>query len=112
MKKISTKEWRWAAIFSAAVMALTCVPYLVGAARSGDDGRFSGFVIGVEDGNSYLAKMQLGAHGQWLFQLPYAIEDHPKSLVYSFYILLGKLAGWVVGTADPLRLHDALVFSF
>ncbi len=112
MKKISTQEWRWAAIFSAAMMALTCVPYLVGAARSGGDWRFSGFVIGVEDGNSYLAKMQLGAHGQWLFQLPYAIEEHPKSAVYLFYILLGKLAGWAVGTADPLRLHGALVFAF
>ncbi|MEK7276881.1 MAG: hypothetical protein AAB427_05995 [Chloroflexota bacterium] len=112
MKRVQSKEWLWVAVFSVLVMALTCVPSIVGAAHSGGDWRFSGFVFGVEDGNSYLAKMQLGAHGQWLFQLPYAIEDHPKSLTYLLYILLGKLAGWIVGTADPLRLHTALVVTF
>lgn len=112
MNRVQSKEWLWVIIFSALVMALTCVPYVVGASHSGGDWRFSGFVFGVEDGNSYLAKMQLGAHGQWLFQLSYAAEDHPKSLTFPLHILLGKLAGWIVGTADPLRLHTALLVTF
>ena len=112
MTQIKRSEWLWVAVFGVLVLALTCVPYIVGALRSDDALRFSGFVIGVEDGNSYIAKMQLGAHGQWLFQLAYAVEEHPQSLMFLFYILLGKLIGAVVGTSDALRLHDALVFGF
>ncbi len=112
MIRVKTKEWVWVFIFAALVMTLTTAPYAIGAARSNDAWRFSGFVIAVEDGNSYLAKMQLGAHGQWLFQLPYAVEPHPRAFMFSFYILLGKFIGWVVGTDDPLRLHEALVFGY
>ncbi len=112
MIRIKAKEWLWVLIFAAVVMALTSVPYVIGALRSNDAWRFSGFVVGVEDGNSYLAKMQLGVHGQWLFQLPYAVEVHPRSLLFAFYILLGKLIGWLAGTGDPLRLHSALVLGY
>ncbi|MBI3244656.1 MAG: hypothetical protein HYZ49_20450 [Chloroflexi bacterium] len=112
MIRIKLKEWLWAVIFSTLVMSFTAAPYLVGLARSNEAWRFSGFVIGVEDGNSYLAKMQLGAHGQWLFQMPYAVEQHSRSLFFLFYILLGKFIGWIVGTGDPLRLHGALVFGY
>lgn len=112
MRRIKRSEWLWVIVFAALVMALTCAPYVIGAAQSGGAWRFSGFVIGVEDGNSYLAKMQLGAHGQWLFRLAYAIEDHPPSLVFLFFILLGQLIGLIVGTGDALRLHDALVFGY
>jgi hypothetical protein len=102
----------WVVVFAIIVMALTCVPYLIGAMRSGGDWRFSGFVIGVEDGNSYLAKMQLGAHGRWLFQLSYATEDHAPSFLFPFYILLGKVIGLVAGYDDPLRLHTALILGY
>src|SRR3990172_3201787 len=112
MVEVKRKEWLWVIVVAAIIMALTTVPYIIGAMRSNDEWRFSGFVFGVEDGNSYLAKMQLGAHGEWLFQLPYAFEDHPKSLFFPLHILLGKLTGWVVGTADPLRLHSALIFTY
>lgn len=111
-KRVKPREWLWVTIFAIAVMAVSCVPYIVGAVQSNDAWRFSGFVIGVEDGNSYLAKMQLGAHGQWLFQLSYAIEQHPRALLNLFYILLGKLAGWLAGTDDPIRLHTALVIAY
>ena len=112
MTHVKLKEWLWVVIFAAIVMALTCVPYVMGAMRSGGDWRFSGFVIGVEDGNSYLAKMQLGAHGRWLFQLSYAVEDHTPSFLFPFYILLGKVIGLFAGYDDPLRLHDALIFGY
>lgn len=112
MTQIKRKEWPFVVVFAVIVMTLTCLPYILGAVRSNADWRFSGFVIGVEDGNSYLAKMQQGAHGQWLFQLSYAIEPHPASLVFLFFIILGKVIGAIVGTADPIRLHDALVVGF
>lgn len=112
MTGISRRELRWVLLFATAVMLFTTVPYAVGWLKSDGVWRFSGFVIGVEDGNSYIAKMQEGAHGQWLFQLAYAVEPHTPGLVFLFFILLGKFIGAFVGTGDPVRLHDALVAGF
>lgn len=112
MAEVKRKEWIWVIGVAAIIMMLTTVPYIIGALRSNDEWRFSGFVFGVEDGNSYLAKMQLGAHGEFLFQLSYAFEDHPKALFFPLHILLGKLTGWIVGTQDTLRLHSALIITY
>ncbi|MGH2522532.1 MAG: hypothetical protein ACRDH2_08510, partial [Anaerolineales bacterium] len=54
---------------------------------------FSGFLLAVEDGNSYLAKMGEGAHGAWRFTLAYSSEPQRGAFVFLFYLLLGKLAG-------------------
>ena len=112
MKHVSRREWPWVIAFAVIVMGLTTVPYAAAWLRADANLHFSGFVIGVEDGNSYLAKMQEGAHGQWLFRLSYAVEDHPPSLVFLFFILLGKAIGAAAGTDDPVRLHDALALGF
>jgi len=81
------------------------IPYLVGFASQGDAWRFTGFVIGVEDGNSYIAKMLSGANGDWLFRTPYSAENQKGLLVYFPYILLGKLA-------SPPAQHDQLIILF
>jgi len=73
-------------------MALTTVPYLAAASQNAD-WRFGGFLLAVEDGNSYIAKMGEGARGAWLFTLPYSTEPQRGVLIYSFYLLLGRLAG-------------------
>ncbi len=109
---VALLEWRWAVLFSVFALALTSVPYLVGFAAAGDGWQFSGFVFGVEDGNSYIAKMLRGAHGAWLFQLSYSTEAHPAALMFLFHILLGKLAGSLVGTQDVLRLHTTLMLAY
>jgi len=76
-----------------AVLALiTILPYLLGAALSSPDLRFSGFLIGQEDGYSYLCDMLQGYQGHWLFHLRYTSEPHDGGLFFLFYILLGKLA--------------------
>lgn len=112
MRRVKRSEWVWVGAFAALVMALTSAPYVIGYMHNDANWHFSGFVIGVDDGNSYLAKMQLGAHGQWLFQLSYAVEEHTPGLVFSFFIVLGKIVGHLVGTDDPERLHDALALTF
>ncbi|HZY42909.1 MAG TPA: hypothetical protein VFF59_13025, partial [Anaerolineae bacterium] len=53
---------------------------------------FGGFVIAIEDGYSYLAKMNEGAHGAWSFTLPYTSEAHTPTIFYLFHLLLGKVA--------------------
>ncbi len=102
---VSRAERKWVLCFALIVMALTSIPYLIGYARQGEDWRFSGFVFGVEDGNSYIAKMSLGMYGAWLFKTPYT--SYPQNGLFAFfpYLLLGKL---VAGPAA----HEQLVSLF
>jgi hypothetical protein len=95
--RVTRREWLWALAWSAAALAITCVPYLLGAALSSPDRVFGGFVIGVEDGYSYLAKMGEGARGAWLFHIVYTSEPHQGALFFLFHILLGKLSALVSG---------------
>ncbi len=88
----ASSEWKWAAAFSAAVMLLTLLPYGAGFAASDTQWQFSGFVFGVEDGHSYIAKMQQGAEGAWLYRLAYSAEPQRGALVFAYYLVLGKLA--------------------
>ena len=99
---MTRQEGRWLLIYSAFLMLVTIVPYLVGYATENGEWRFSGFVFGVEDGNSYIAKMLRGSEGDWLFRTPYTIVDQRGTLAFLPYILLGKLAN---GDA----LHEQLV---
>jgi hypothetical protein len=98
-------ERRWAIGFCLVVALITAVPYLLGYAQQGSEWRFTGYLFGIEDGNSYTAKMLLGADGRWLFRTPYT--PYPQNGVLAFlpYILLGKL------TAAPGQ-HEQLIALF
>ncbi len=82
----------WATAWALLVLSLTSLPYLLGCHLSSPEMHFGGFVIAVEDGNSYMAKMGQGARGEWLFHLPYTPEDHDGAILFTFHLLLGKLA--------------------
>ena len=97
---VTRTEWRWVVVWIIIALIITSIPYVIGALRSTPDHVFSGFVIAVEDGNLYLAKMNEGAHGAWLFHLPYTSEPHMGTLFHIFYLLLGKLA--VITTLAPI----------
>ena len=86
-------------------MVLTTIPYLIGYFYQGDSWRFTGFLIAVEDGNSYIAKMLTGASGSWLFRSPFSAEKQRGALAFFPYILLGKL------TSGPAQ-HEQLVVIF
>jgi len=98
------KSWLWA--FAILVILLTGVPYLIGFAKAGPDWVFTGFVFGVEDGNSYIAKMLSGTVGNWLFRTPYTTLPQKGFLGYLPYILLGKLAG-----GKEIHLQLVLLFQ-
>ena len=99
------EERRWVIRFSIMVMLVTTLPYLIGFWRQGQDWYFSGFVFGVEDGNSYIAKMLSGNQGAWLFYTPYTAFPQQGFLAFLPYLLLGKL------TAPPGE-HEQLVALF
>jgi hypothetical protein len=109
---VSSQEWRWVITAAAVVMALTCVPYVLAL-----DGLLQGQVFGVlplsvEDGYSYLAKMQQGARGAWSFTLPYSSEPHDGVFLFLFYLMLGKVAG-TDHLAQALVFHAVrLAFGF
>lgn len=100
MVEKAERNWLWG--FLLVVMVFTTLPYLIGYSRQGDEWRFTGMIFGVEDGNSYIAKMLRGANGEWLFRTPYTPYLQRGALVYFPLILLGKL------TAPPGQ-HEQLV---
>lgn len=74
------------------IAVVTTIPYLIAAESQDDSWIFTGFLFGVEDGNSYLAKMLYGDAGGWLFRSPYSTFEQRGVLAFVPYILLGKLA--------------------
>lgn len=85
-------EQRWVLWFGLLVMILTSIPYVLGYARQGETWQFTGFVFGVEDGNSYIAKMISGSYGAWLFKTPYTTNFQRGVIAFLPYLALGKLA--------------------
>ena len=80
---ITSTERRWLLTRSIGVLALASLPYLAGALAAGPDRVFSGLQVNPLDALSYLAKMQIGYHGDWLFSLRYTTEVGSGSFVYT-----------------------------
>ncbi len=97
------KKWIW--WFALGVIVITSIPYLLGFALQGNEWSYTGFIFGVEDGNSYIAKMLSGSTGEWLFRTPYTASPQSGVLGFLPYILLGKLA-------SPPGQHEQLVGLF
>ena len=95
----------WRLRFTVMVVVITTLPYLMAYFLQGQNFTFSGFVFGVEDGNSYLAKMMTGTAGAWLFRTSFTTFPQTGVFAYFPYLLLGKLAG-------APGIHDQLVFLF
>ena len=102
---ITRDERRWLAGFLAFLVVFTSIPYFIGFSNSGSSWRFSGFTFGVEDGNSYIAKMLEGEAGNWLFRSPFSAFPQNGALTFLPFLLLGKLA-------SPPGLHEQLVALF
>ncbi|MGA9533826.1 MAG: hypothetical protein WBR18_13995 [Anaerolineales bacterium] len=99
---MTARSRRWLWMYSGLLALATSLPLLLASQVSGDAWRFSGFLIAVGDGNTYIAKMLLGSTGDWLFRTPYTLIPQRGVLLYLPYILLGKLAA-------GRSLHDQLV---
>jgi hypothetical protein len=106
--RVTRSEWGWVLAWSGVALFLASVPYLVGAALSTPEAHFDGAVYGTVDVYSYLAKMRQGAAGAWLFQIPYTPEPHPRTAIYLYYLLLGKLAA-LSGLSLGVTYHLARV---
>jgi hypothetical protein len=89
--RLAGGEIRWCLVYALVLGAATSVPYLVGASGQTADWSFTGSVVAVEDGNSYLAKMLAGKQGEWLFRSPYSSLSQRGVLAFLPYLIAGKL---------------------
>lgn len=89
---IKREERRWINLVTALVIVLTTIPYFLGLAEGSGEWVFSGFLFGVKDGNSYLAKMLRGYAGEWLFTTPYTAGVQEGVIANLPYLLIGKLS--------------------
>ena len=92
-------------IWGGLVTLITTIPYIFGFFMQNEQFVFSGFLFGVEDGNSYIAKMLIGSSGDWLFRSPYSAVNQNGLIAFFPYLLLGKIAG---GSG----LHEQLISIF
>ncbi len=76
----------------AGILLLITAPFLAGWYLQGDAFAYTGFLLNPMDGNSYLAKMQIGLRDEWRFQLPYTTAQGEGGYLFLFYIFLGHLA--------------------
>ena len=102
---VAKEERRWLITAGLVILMITTIPYLAGYFQQGEDWRFTGFLFGLEDGNSYIAKMLTGTYGSWLFRSPYSAMPQTGVVAFLPYMLLGRLA-------YPPEAHDQLVVIF
>jgi hypothetical protein len=107
---MSKTERRWAVRWAAIVVALTCLPYLLAWWLAPADTQYTGLLINHFDGESYYAKMQQGARGDWLFHLAFTPEPHDGAFIFTFYLALGHLAA-ILGLPIPLIYHLARIVA-
>lgn len=109
MPVITRREWVRVLVYTALLLLVVSLPYALAWARHD---AFSGFLFGVDDGNSYLGKMRLGAQGRWDFSLFYTAEAHEGAgLLFLPYILPGQIVGRLIPETDP-ALTGALLGTF
>lgn len=105
---ISPSEWRWVIIFSGLMVAITLLPYAWAFASDSpaDSWQFMGMLPNPRDGATYLAKINEGMNGHWLFYLPYTPEAHSGAAINVFYLFLGHIAQ-LTGLSSLLIYHIA-----
>lgn len=110
-ERITPAEWRWALGFALLLALFTAIPYAAAWQSQGEGWCFTGSLFGVDDGNSYLAKMRLGARGDWLFTLRTSSEPHDGALMFLPYLLLGHVAR-VISGGGPVVATGTLIAVF
>lgn len=91
---ITRKEWLWATICAIGLALVALLPYLIAYLATPTTLVYTGFLSNPEDGNTYLAKMQQGMRGDWLYHLPYTSEPHDGAFLITYYLFLGHIVRW------------------
>ena len=110
---VSRREWYAVGYYTLFLLAITTIPYVLAALSSNDEWVFNGFLFGVEDGNAYLGKMQLGVMGEWSFHLFYSPNAADEAcFMYLPYIIAGHIIRLLIDETDPDIRFMALMVGF
>ncbi len=91
----SRAESRRGALLALGVVAVSNLPYLAGWLRQTPALAFSGILFNPIDANVYLAAMQVGRAGGWLFETLQTGPPTSRLFLYEFYVFLGHLSRWL-----------------
>ena len=108
-RKIAPTEWLWVSVATLLILFTTSFPYYLGLRSSTEQMHFGGFLFGLDDMWSYVAKMRYGAYDGWLFRLFYTTEVHSGGFVFGFHLALGKLAGLITGQGARVSAETLVV---
>ena len=97
-------------LFCVVFVFIILSPYLYQFFSTGDDYVFGGFLFNPIDGNSYLAKMTIGANDGWKFTLPYTSIESKGEYIFLFYIFLGHISR-ICGLDNIIVFHIARILS-
>lgn len=92
------------------VLVLETTPFLLAAGYWRNDWVFGGFLANPVDGATYVAKMQEGWAGGWLFSQNYSAQPPRGAPIYLFYIFLGHLAR-ITGVPLLVVFHGARILT-
>lgn len=88
----------------AILIIISSLPALIGFLKSDTSQVYSGVVFNPIDGYSYMAKMQIGQSGDWLFTLPFTPQPGEGRWLFTFYISLGQLLR-LIGVPLPVGFN-------
>jgi hypothetical protein len=86
----SRQELRWAALASAVIVALSCLPYLFGLERP-PGWYYSGFLSNPDEHNVYLSLMRQARDGSFFFRDMFTAEPQAGRVINVFWFGLGLL---------------------
>jgi hypothetical protein len=93
-----------------AFLLILTLPYIVSYLLTGNGYHFNGFLVNPIDGHSYLAKMQIGRSGEWLFRLPYTSQRGDGVFLFTYYIVLGHIAA-LLSLPNIIVFHIARIVN-
>lgn len=86
------EELRWAALFAAAFMACTCLPYLAGLTLRQPGWYYSGLLTNPDEHNVYLSYLRQVQEGRLFLVDAFTSEPQSGRVVNVFFLALGLLA--------------------
>ena len=92
---IERSELRWVMLTTTAVMAVTCLPYLLGYAIAPPGMHFQGLIYNPDDPNVYLSWMRQASEDHLTFSDLFTTEPHPANLFNVFFLSLGLISRWL-----------------
>lgn len=105
---LSPQERRWALIFAAVVVFVTCIPYLYAAAIKPAGTTFGGFMYNPDDQCVYLSWVRQAAEGRFFIENKFTSEEQRPLLFNLFSLPIGWFAR-VAHVSLPFVLHIARV---